>query len=60
MNAWGGAMMRPAAAAVRRVVRYRGDKALVLAWRPGQAMPREADVVLLRGAKSFTARVDVA
>jgi primary-amine oxidase len=35
------------------------EKSVVLAWRPGQAVPREADVVLLRNGKSYTARVDV-
>ena len=37
------------------------DKATVLAWNPGQPVPREADVVLLRDSKtSYTARVDIA
>src|SRR5687768_15249608 len=35
-------------------------KATVLAWRPGQPLPREADVVLLREGKTYTARVDIA
>ena len=36
------------------------EKSKVLAWRPGQPFGRDADVVLLRGAKSFAARVDIA
>ncbi|BDC50632.1 primary amine oxidase [Bryobacterales bacterium F-183] len=36
------------------------SKSLVLTWRPGQPIPRQADVILLRGAKSYTALVDVA
>lgn len=35
-------------------------KSAVLGWQPGRPMPREADVVLLRGGKSFTAQVDIA
>ncbi|MDX2149280.1 MAG: hypothetical protein SFV54_00985 [Bryobacteraceae bacterium] len=35
-------------------------KPAVLAWQPGQPVPREADVVLLRGAQSLAARVDIA
>jgi hypothetical protein len=35
-------------------------KAAVLAWKPGQPNPRAADVILLRGNKSFTALVDIA
>ena len=35
------------------------EKSVVLAWRPGQAVRRESDVVLLRNGKSYTARVDV-
>src|SRR5512134_70194 len=35
-------------------------KATVLAWRPGQPLPREADIVLLRDGKTYTARVDIA
>ena len=35
-------------------------KSAVLAWTPGQPIPREADASLLRGDKSFAARVDVA
>jgi len=35
------------------------EKSVVLAWKTGQAVPREADVVLLRNGKSYTARVDV-
>ena len=36
-------------------------KATVLAWKPGQPVPREADVVLLRNSKTtYTARVDIA
>ena len=36
-------------------------KATVLAWKPGQPVPREADVVLLRDSKTtYTARVDIA
>jgi primary-amine oxidase len=35
-------------------------KATVLAWKPGQPVPREADVVLLRDSKTtYTARVDI-
>ena len=36
------------------------SKATVLAWTPGQPVPREADVVLLRDSKTYTARVDIA
>ena len=37
------------------------SKATVLAWKPGQPVPREADVVLLRDSKTtYTARVDIA
>src|SRR5262245_58073509 len=32
-------------------------KSSVIAWQPGQPLRREADVVLLRGGKSFTAVV---
>jgi len=35
-------------------------KATVLAWKPGQPPPREADIVLLREGKTYTARVDIA
>src|SRR5271170_1349324 len=35
-------------------------KAAVLSYRAGQPFAREADVVLLRGAKTFAARVDIA
>ena len=35
-------------------------KAAVLAWKPGQPLPREADVVLLREGNTYTARVDIA
>jgi primary-amine oxidase len=34
-------------------------KSAVLAWQPGQPIHREADVVLLRGDKSFAAVVDI-
>jgi primary-amine oxidase len=34
-------------------------KSAVLSYRPGQPFPREADVVLLRGEKTFAARVDI-
>jgi primary-amine oxidase len=34
-------------------------KSAVLAWQPGQPVRREADVVLLRGDKSFSALVDI-
>jgi primary-amine oxidase len=36
------------------------EKSRVLAWKPGEAMPRAADVVLLRKAQSFAAVVDLA
>lgn len=36
------------------------DKSFVLAWKPGQAMPRSADVVLFREGKSFASAVDIA
>jgi primary-amine oxidase len=36
------------------------DKQFVLTWQPGQAMPRAADVVLLRQGKSFAGVVDIA
>jgi primary-amine oxidase len=32
----------------------------VLAWKPGSAIPREADVVMLQKEKTFEARVDLA
>jgi primary-amine oxidase len=35
------------------------DKQFVLAWQPGQAMPRAADVVLLRQGKSFAGVIDI-
>lgn len=35
-------------------------KDLVLAWKPGSATPREADVVMLQHGKTFEARVDLA
>jgi primary-amine oxidase len=35
-------------------------KAAVLSWQPGQPFRREADVILLRGDKYFTALVDAA
>lgn len=35
-------------------------KSVVLAWKPGDAISREADVVLLRKARVIEARVDVA
>jgi primary-amine oxidase len=35
-------------------------KAEVLAWKPGMAIPRKADVVLLNESKSFAAVVDIA
>src|SRR5215468_9514431 len=34
-------------------------KSAVLSWQPGQPLRREADVVLLRGDKSFSALVDI-
>lgn len=34
-------------------------KPAILGWQPGQAMPRQADVVLLRGEKSYAALVDI-
>lgn len=34
-------------------------KSVVLAWKPGDAIPREADVVLLRKGRVIEARVDV-
>jgi len=36
------------------------EKSAVLAWSPGQPVPRAADVVLLREGRSYTARVDIA
>lgn len=35
-------------------------KDFVLAWKPGSAIPREADVVMLQKEKTFEARVDLA
>ena len=35
-------------------------KEVVLSWKPGQAIPREADVVLMRKNATIEARVDVA
>ena len=36
------------------------DKAFVLAWKPGDAIPREADVILEIAGKTAEARVDIA
>ena len=36
------------------------EKSAALGWQTGQPMPRGADVVLLRGGKSFAALVDIA
>src|SRR5277367_3053015 len=35
-------------------------KSAVLSYKPGQAFAREADVVVLRGEKTFAGRVDIA
>ncbi|MCX6591595.1 MAG: hypothetical protein NTZ56_08730 [Acidobacteria bacterium] len=35
-------------------------KDVVLAWKPGQPVPRESDVILLRNGQTFEARVDMA
>src|ERR1700741_73572 len=35
-------------------------KRFVLAWKEGEAVPREADVVMLQNGKTFEARVDLA
>jgi primary-amine oxidase len=35
-------------------------KSTVLAWKPGASFPREADVVLLRDSRTYTARIDIA
>jgi len=35
-------------------------KSTVLAWKAGASFPREADVVLLRESKTYTARIDIA
>ena len=42
------------------VLLHEPPKSLVLAWKPGDATPREADVTLLRNAQVIEARVDLA
>lgn len=42
------------------ILLHEPSKSVVLAWKPGDAIPREADVVLLRKERVIEARVDVA
>ncbi len=42
------------------VLLHEPDKQTVLAWKPGDPIAREADVVMLDGGKSYAALVDVA
>lgn len=42
------------------VLLHEPPKSLVLAWKPGDAMPREADVTLVRKGQVIEARVDLA
>jgi primary-amine oxidase len=42
------------------VLLHEPTKDVVLAWKPGQAVPREADVTLMRKGKTIEARVDIA
>jgi len=42
------------------VLLHEPEKAIVLAWKPGQAIPREADVILMRKGVTIEARVDIA
>lgn len=42
------------------ILLHEPPKSVVLAWKPGDAIPREADVVLLRRERVIEARVDVA
>jgi primary-amine oxidase len=41
------------------VLLHEPDKNAVLAWKPGDALPREADVILEDGGKTVEARVDI-
>src|SRR5215470_9274285 len=42
------------------ILLHEPSKSLVLAWKPGSAVPREADVILLRKERVIEARVDIA
>ena len=42
------------------VLLHEPPKSEVLAWKPGMAIPRKADVVLLTEGKSYAAVVDIA
>jgi primary-amine oxidase len=42
------------------VLLHEPTKDVVLGWRPGQALPREADVTLMRKGVTIEARVDIA
>ena len=42
------------------ILLHEPPKSLVLAWKPGDAIPREADVILLRKEQVIEARVDLA
>ena len=44
---------------VSSLLLHEPEKAKVLAWKPGDPVTREADVVLLEGGKTFEARVDI-
>jgi primary-amine oxidase len=50
----------PAETVFSSVLLHPPEKAAALAWRPGQAMPRAADVLLVRQGKSFAGEVDIA
>ena len=45
---------------VASMLLHEPHKSTVLAWKPGQPIPREADLILLSDGKTFEARVDIA
>ena len=45
---------------VASLLLHEPDKAIVLAWKEGDPIPREADVILEEENKTFEARVDIA
>ncbi len=45
---------------VSSLLLHEPDKSMILAWKPGQPIAREADVVLIDDGKTVEARVDVA
>ncbi|MFZ0594208.1 MAG: hypothetical protein WAM39_27375 [Bryobacteraceae bacterium] len=42
-----------------RVLLHEPPKSAVLAWKPGHAVPRQADVVILHKGQTFEAQVDI-